>query len=63
MAKLLKVFSVIDEFTRRCLLIEVQRRITGTDVVRLLDALMALYGDAGAHLRCDNGPEFSELRR
>ena len=55
--KALKVFSVIDEFTRRCLLIEVQRRITGTDVVRLLDALMALYG-VPEHLRCDNGPEF-----
>ncbi len=55
--KALKVFSVIDEFTRRCLLIEVRRRITGTDVVRLLDALMALYG-VPEHLRCDNGPEF-----
>jgi transposase InsO family protein len=53
----LKIFSVIDEFTRRCLLIEVQRRITGTDVVRLLDALMALFG-VPANLRCDNGPEF-----
>ncbi len=51
------MFSVIDEFTRRCLLIEVRRRITGTDVVRLLDALMALYG-VPEHLRCDNGPEF-----
>jgi putative transposase len=55
--KALKVFSVIDEFTRRCLLIDVQRRITGTDVVRMLDALMALYG-VPEHLRCDNGPEF-----
>src|SRR6476659_895745 len=42
--KALNVFSVIDEYPRRCLLIEVQRRITGTDVVRLLDALMALHG-------------------
>ena len=53
----LKVFSVIDEYTRECLLIEVQRRITGTDVVHLLDALMALRG-VPEHLRCDNGPEF-----
>ena len=54
----LKVFSVIDEYTRRCLAIETARRITGADVVRLLDALMALYGVPG-HLRCDNGPEFA----
>ena len=54
----LKVFSVIDEYTRRCLLIEARRRITGTDVVRMLDALMALHG-VPEHLRCDNGPEFA----
>jgi putative transposase len=53
----LKVFSVIDEFTRRCLTIEVQHRITGADVVAILDALMALHG-VPRHLRCDNGPEF-----
>jgi putative transposase len=35
----LKIFSVIDEFTRQCLTIEVHRRITGTNVVRVLDAL------------------------
>jgi len=55
--KPLKIFSVIDEYTRRCLLIEVRRRITGMDVVRTLDALTAWYG-VPEHLRCDNGPEF-----
>jgi len=55
--KALKIFSVIDEHARRCLHIEVQRRITGMDVVRMLDALMAMYG-VPEHLRCDNGPEF-----
>ena len=29
----LKIFSVIDEFTRRCLVIDVQRHITGGEVV------------------------------
>ena len=53
----LKIFSVIDEYTRRCLHIETQRRITAMDVVRILDALMARHG-VPAHLRCDNGPEF-----
>jgi transposase InsO family protein len=49
---------VLDEHTRRCLAIEVERRMTGLDVVRTLDALMALYGVVPEHVRCDNGPEF-----
>jgi len=53
----IKVFSVIDEFTRECLMIEAQRRITGAEVVSVLKALMALRG-VPAHVRCDNGPEF-----
>jgi putative transposase len=53
----LKIFSVLDEFTRRCLTIEVEHRISGADVVRILNALMALYG-VPQHIRCDNGPEF-----
>jgi len=55
--KALKIFSVIDEFTRRCLAIEVARGITGGDVVSVLERLMKLHG-APAHVRCDNGPEF-----
>ena len=56
--KALKIFSVIDEFTRRCLTIEVQRRITGTDVVAILKSLIKLHGVVPEHVRCDNGPEF-----
>jgi len=53
----LKILSVLDEYTRRCLAIEVQRRITGYDVVRVLAALMKLHGPP-RHVRSDNGPEF-----
>ena len=53
----LKIFSVIDEFTRRCLAIEVERHITGGDVVRILKGLMKVQGEP-QHIRCDNGPEF-----
>ena len=53
----LKIFSVIDEFTRRCLVIEVQRHITGGDVVKILEEMVKLHG-APEHIRCDNGPEF-----
>ena len=56
--KPLKIFSVLDEFTRQCLTIEVDRHITGSDVVRILSELMRLRGVVPEHLRCDNGPEF-----
>jgi transposase InsO family protein len=52
-----KIFSVIDEFTRRCLGIEARRHITGADVVMVLKKLFALHG-VPQHVRCDNGPEF-----
>jgi putative transposase len=53
----IKIFSVIDEFTRQCLGIEAQRHITGADVVATLERLMTRHG-APQHVRCDNGPEF-----
>ena len=54
----LKILSVIDEFTRRCFGIEVQRHITGPEVVKVLKELMRLHGVVPEHVRCDNGPEF-----
>lgn len=54
----LKIFSVIDEYTRRCLLIEVQRSLTSGDVVQKLKELMKVHGSP-EHVRCDNGPEFA----
>ena len=53
----LKIFSVIDEFTRVCLVICVQRRMTGPDVVKILKEMMKLHG-VPEHIRCDNGTEF-----
>lgn len=53
----LKIFSVIDEYTRECFMIETQRHITGAEVIAALKALMALHG-VPEHVRCDNGPEF-----
>jgi transposase InsO family protein len=60
----LKILSVLDEYTRVCLAIEVQRRITGGEVIQVLAAVMALHG-APRQVRCDNGPEFigSAIRR
>ena len=47
----LKIFSVIDEFTRRCLAIDARRRITGGDVVSALGALAKAHGGAPGHVR------------
>jgi transposase InsO family protein len=53
----LKWFSVVDEFTRECLALEVERRMKATDVVAMLTWLEAKHGAPGA-VRSDNGPEF-----
>ena len=53
----LKWFSVIDEFTRANLALEVERRMTARDVVAILTWLEARHGAPGA-VRSDNGPEF-----
>ncbi len=53
----LKFLTVVDEFTRECLTIEVARRQTSRDVLRTLAKLMLKYG-IPKHIRSDNGPEF-----
>lgn len=53
----LKWLSLIDEFTRECLALEVGRRITAQDVVDVLIGLMHQRG-VPRHIRSDNGPEF-----
>jgi putative transposase len=53
----LKLLPVVDEFTRECLAIEVERRLTARDVVATLAYLFELRG-APAFVRSDNGPEF-----
>src|SRR4026208_1625461 len=53
----LKLLNVIDEFTRECPAIVVDRSIDADAVVALLDRLTAERG-APAFVRFDNGPEF-----
>ncbi len=53
----LKMLRVIDEYTRECLAIEVGRRLTSRDVLRVLAGVMLRRG-VPAHIRSDNGPEF-----
>jgi len=53
-----RLLTVIDEFTRECLAIDVARKITADDVLERLGRLFTLRGVPG-HLRSDNGPEFT----
>jgi putative transposase len=53
----LKMLTVLDEFTRECISIEVGRSIRARDVLRVLDGLFAQRGRP-RFLRSDNGPEF-----
>jgi putative transposase len=53
----LKVMPVVDEYTRECLALEMERSITAEDVVVTLAGLFAQRGEP-AYIRSDNGPEF-----
>jgi putative transposase len=53
----LKWLSVVDEFTRECVALEVRRGMTAEAVVAILAGLVRERGAPG-HVRSDNGPEF-----
>jgi putative transposase len=55
--KMLKLLNVIDERTRECLAIDVDRSIDADGVVTCLERLAAERG-APRYVRFDNGPEF-----
>ncbi len=56
--RVFKMLTIVDEFTRECLAIEVARNLTSDDVLERLTWLMVLRGVPG-HIRSDNGPEFT----
>jgi putative transposase len=53
----LKCLTVIDEWTRECLAIDVAGGIRSDRVIDVLTQLVSVHG-APRHLRSDNGPEF-----
>lgn len=57
----LKYLTVVDEFTKESLMIEVARSLTSGDVLRVLDFLFDLYGTPTC-IKSDNGPEFVAKR-
>lgn len=53
----LKFFAIVDEHTRECHALKVERSITAADVVPMLDYLFRVHGEP-EFIRSDNGPEF-----
>lgn len=53
----LKILAVVDEYTRECLALHVDKRITAQGVVSVLEWLFLVNGRPD-YLRSDNGPEF-----
>ncbi|MCK4419324.1 transposase family protein [Candidatus Aerophobetes bacterium] len=54
-----RILTVIDECTRECLAILVDRRITSQDVIEQLFCLFISRGIPDAHSHLTNGPEFT----
>jgi len=52
-----RILNVIDEYTRECLAVKVQRHLDHEDVQECLTELFCERG-VPLHLRSDNGPEF-----
>jgi len=53
----LKCLTVVDEFTRECLAIDVAGSIRSGRVIEVLSKLVSVHGSP-QYLRSDNGPEF-----
>lgn len=53
----IRILTVKDEFTRRCLALRAEHSFTAQKVRQTLEELMTLHGPP-AFVRSDNGPEF-----
>ena len=53
-----RILTMIDEYTRECLAMMVNRRITSQDVIEQLYDLFLIRG-VPEYIRSDNGPEFT----
>ena len=59
--KKFRALTVVDNFTRECLAIEVGQSLTGEDVVRVLTKIREERGAHPIRTQADNGPEFISL--
>ena len=56
--RVLRILTVVDNYTRECLAIEVDSCLSSRRVMRVLERVMEQRGTPEA-IRCDNGPEFT----
>lgn len=54
----LRILTLIDEYTRECLVLKVARRLRSQDILEQLGYLFIYRGLPG-FIRSDNGPEFT----
>ena len=54
--------TIVDNFSRECLSIEVGQHIRGEDVVRVVERIGAIRGTPN-FIKVDNGPEFISRSR
>ena len=54
----LRILTLIDEYSRECLTLEVRRKFKASDVIEVLAEQFLKKGLPG-HIRSDNGPEFT----
>ena len=57
----LKWLSLVDEYTRECLVLEARRGMTAEDIQVILAEVAARRGGPPHRVRSDNGPEFAAL--
>jgi putative transposase len=55
--KVFRMLNILDEYSRECLAIKVERKLNSTDVIDVLTDLFILR-KVPAFIRSDNGPEF-----
>ena len=56
-----RILTLIDEYTRECLSIDVSRRTTSGSVLERLSGLFVRFGVVD-YIRSDNGPECAAFR-
>ena len=54
-----RILTILDEYTRECLAIEVKRQFKAEDVIDQLFEIIILRGVIPEHIRSDNGTEFT----